>query len=144
MTGGKPADEHSAGGVVLDGDRVCVIVPRKRTASGKRALALPKGHVDPGETAIEAATREVLEETGLVCEPVRELGEVRYWYRRGGRSVRKSVVFFEFSLKGGSFEDHDDEVESVEWMPVEQALSKLTFDGERDMVARAAGSDRNA
>lgn len=137
MTGGGAADEHSAGGVVLHDGDVCVIVPRKRTATGAKALALPKGHIDPGETPVEAATREVLEETGLRCEPVRELGEVRYQYRRGGRLRDKSVIFFEFRVVGGSFDDHDDEVESVEWMAVERARSDLTFDGERDMLARA-------
>jgi 8-oxo-dGTP pyrophosphatase MutT (NUDIX family) len=139
VKGDRPADEHSAGGVVLRDDEVCVIVPKKRTASGKKALALPKGHVDPGETPIEAATREVREETGLVCEPVGELGEVRYWYRRGGRSVDKSVVFFRFRPTGGAFEDHDDEVEAVSWMPIDEALKALTFDGEREMLRRASG-----
>ena len=117
--------------------QVCVIVPTKKTANGKRALALPKGHIDPGETAIQAAQREVREETGLVCEPVRELGEVRYWYRRSAKSIHKSVVYFEFIQIGGDFSDHDDEVESAEWMPVEQALKELTFDGEREMLRLA-------
>ena len=122
MTRKGHPEEHSAGGVVLDGDRVCVIVPKQRTANGKQALALPKGHIDPGESAVEAATREVREETGLICRSVRELGEVRYWYRRQRRSVHKSVVFFEFAVEGGRFEDHDDEVERVEWMDVDSAL----------------------
>lgn len=116
---------------------VCVIVPRKRTATGKRALALPKGHIDPGETALEAAVREVREETGLDCEPIRELGVVRYGYRRGGREIAKRVDFFLLRPVGGSFDDHDDEVESVAWMPVGEALTKLTFDGEREMVELA-------
>jgi 8-oxo-dGTP pyrophosphatase MutT (NUDIX family) len=139
VTAERKADEHSAGGVVLRGDQVCVIVPKKRTADGKRALALPKGHIDPGESAIEAATREVREETGLICEPLERIGEVRYWYRRGGRSVDKSVEFFSFQQTGGSFSDHDDEVESAEWMPIEQALDELTYEGERDMLRRASG-----
>jgi len=136
---GRKPHERSAGGVVLrDGD-VCVIVPKKRTASGARALALPKGHVDPGETPIEAATREVREETGLICEPVERIGEVRYWYRRDGRSIDKSVEFFLFRQVGGDFADHDDEVEDVRWMPIEDALEALTFDGERDMLRRGSG-----
>jgi len=136
---GRRPHERSAGGVVLrDGD-VCVIVPTRRTASGKRALALPKGHLDEGETVEEAASREVREETGLEVDLIRELGEVRYWYRRGGKSIDKSVTFYEFKATGGSFEDHDDEVEDVLWMPVDEALDSLTFPGEREMLKRAAG-----
>lgn len=131
--------ERSAGGVVLDSGNVCVIVPTRRTANGKRALALPKGHIDPGESVEQTATREVREETGLEVELVRELGEVRYWYRRDGKSIDKSVTFFEFRAVGGDFADHDDEVEEVRWMPVRDALGKLTFDGERDMLRKAAG-----
>ncbi|MEI7559942.1 MAG: NUDIX hydrolase [Actinomycetes bacterium] len=140
MTYKGAPEEHSAGGVVLKDGQVCVIVPKKKTANGKSALALPKGHLDPGETALEAATREVREETGLVCELVRDLGEVTYWYRREAKSIHKSVVFFEFRQVGGDFSDHDDEVDSAEWMPVDDALDALTFEGERDMLRLAVGS----
>ena len=108
--------EFSAGGVVVRGDEVVVIVPTRRAADGSRVLALPKGHVDPGETPIQAAEREVREETGIVAEPVCELGETRYWYRRDGRTIGKSVAFFLFSYVGGDTEDHDDEVEEVRWI----------------------------
>src|SRR5271165_3018307 len=96
------AREFSAGGVVVRGDEVAVIVPTRRAADGSRVLALPKGHVDPGETSIEAAAREVHEETGIVAEPVCELGESRYWYRREGRTIAKEVVFFLFSYVEGN------------------------------------------
>src|SRR6478609_3340420 len=79
--------EFSAGGVVVRGRReVVVIVPTRRAADGSRVLALPKGHVDPGETPVQAAEREVREETGIVARPLTELGETRYWYRRDGRT----------------------------------------------------------
>ena len=93
--------EFSAGGVVVRGEEVVVIVPTRRAADGSRVLALPKGHVDPGESTIEAAEREVREETGIVAEPVCELGESRYWYRRDGRTIAKSVAFFLFSYARG-------------------------------------------
>src|ERR1700739_1925472 len=88
------AREFSAGGVVVKGGEVVVIVPTRRAADGSKVLALPKGHVDPGETPVEAAEREVREETGILAEPVRELGQTRYWYRRGGRTIGKEVSFF--------------------------------------------------
>jgi 8-oxo-dGTP pyrophosphatase MutT (NUDIX family) len=139
VTQTSPPEEHSAGGVVLKDGNVCVIVPKKRTADGRKSLALPKGHLDPGETAEKAATREVREETGLECEIVRSLGDVTYWYRRSGRSIHKMVSFYEFRQTGGDFSQHDNEVESVDWMPVEKALEALTFDGEREMLRLATG-----
>jgi 8-oxo-dGTP pyrophosphatase MutT (NUDIX family) len=129
--------EFSAGGVVVRGQEVVTIVPTRRAADGSRVLALPKGHVDPGESPIEAATREVREETGLVAEPVCELGESRYWYRRDGRTIGKTVSFFLFNHVEGSTDDHDDEVEEVRWIPLDDAEAALSHTAEREMVALA-------
>jgi 8-oxo-dGTP pyrophosphatase MutT (NUDIX family) len=139
------AREFSAGGVVVRGEQVVVIVPTRRAADGSRVLALPKGHVDPGETPIEAATREVREETGIVAEPVCELGESRYWYRRDGRTIGKTVQFFLFDHVDGDTADHDDEVEEVRWIDLREALTALSHTAEREMVELALarlGKDR--
>jgi 8-oxo-dGTP pyrophosphatase MutT (NUDIX family) len=134
--------EISAGGVVYrEGDggsvEVVVIVPTRRAPDGSPVLALPKGHVDPGETAVQAAEREVREETGIDAQLVHDLGEVRYWYRRGGRTVPKSVSFYLFSYLRGDTADHDDEVEEARWVGLEEAEGSLTHAGEREMVRRA-------
>jgi 8-oxo-dGTP pyrophosphatase MutT (NUDIX family) len=131
------AREFSAGGVVVRGEEMVVIVPTRRAADGSRVLALPKGHVDPGETPVQAAQREVREETGIVAEPVRELGETRYWYRRGGRTIGKEVQFFLFRHTGGDISEHDDEVEEVRWMAIEDAERELSHAAERDIVGLA-------
>lgn len=129
--------EFSAGGVVVRGEQVVVIVPTRRAADGSRVLALPKGHVDPGETPIEAATREVREETGIVAEPIVELGESRYWYRRDGRTIAKAVAFFLFEYRHGDIADHDDEVEEARWIALEDAQTALSHSAEREMVTLA-------
>ena len=131
------AREVSAGGVVVRGEQVVVIVPTRRASDGTRVLALPKGHVDPGETAIQAAEREVREETGIVAEPVCELGEARYWYRRDGRTIGKSVSFYLFKYLEGDIADHDDEVEEVRWIGLREAKTALTHTAEREMVGLA-------
>jgi 8-oxo-dGTP pyrophosphatase MutT (NUDIX family) len=123
--------------VLVRGGEVAVIVPTRRAADGARVLALPKGHVDPGETAIEAAGREVREETGLSGEPVCELGASRYWYRRDGRTIGKTVTFYLFDYLEGDIADHDDEVEDVRWMTLEQAEKALSHDAEREMITLA-------
>jgi 8-oxo-dGTP pyrophosphatase MutT (NUDIX family) len=136
---GRPARprERSAGGVVVRDGEVVVIVPTRRAADGSKVLCLPKGHLDPGESAEEAATREVREEAGVTAELVAELGDVRYWYRRDGRSVPKAVAFYLFRYVSGDPEDHDEEVEEARWMGLEDARSALSYPGEREMVARA-------
>ncbi len=131
------AREFSAGGVVVRGEEVVLIVPTRRAADGSRVLALPKGHVDPGETPVQAATREVREETGVVAEPVHELGESRYWYRRDGRTIGKAVVFFLFDYVEGDTADHDDEVEEVRWISLDEARTALSHAAEREMVELA-------
>ena len=119
-----------------------VIVPTRRAASGAKVLALPKGHVDPGETPVQAATREVREEAGVEADLVEELGQVRYWYQRSGMKIAKVVTFFLFEYRSGNIEDHDAEVEEARWIPLEEAARTLSYKGEREMVTRALGFRR--
>ncbi len=68
---------------------------------------------------------------------MRELGETRYWYRRDGRTIRKTVAFFLFTYVEGDTEDHDDEVEEVRWIDLEEAASAAQPRGRaRDGQAR--------
>ena len=114
-----------------------VIVPVKRAADGSSVLGLPKGHPEKGETAEQAATREVREEAGVDAELVEELGEVHYRYERKGREIAKRVAFYMFEYISGDPADHDHEIEQARWMPLEQAAQELTYEGERKMVLRA-------
>jgi 8-oxo-dGTP pyrophosphatase MutT (NUDIX family) len=139
------AEERSAGGVVVKGGDVLVIVPKRRAANGSTVLGLPKGHIDGDETAEQAAQREVREEGGVEAELLESLGDVRYRYRRGSALIDKEVRFFLFRYKSGSPEDHDHEIIEACWMALAEAAKRLTYPGEREMVARAlskTGGDR--
>lgn len=134
--GPSPA-EFSAGGVVVDGDQIVVIVPVKRGPGGRRVLGLPKGHLDGDETPAEAAAREVSEEAGVSGVLLGELGDVDYDYAPQGRPIAKRVRFFLFAYRAGDPADHDQEIERAYWMPLSEAVDALTYDGEREMVRRA-------
>ena len=54
---------------------------------------------------------------------------------RGGRRIAKVVSFYLFDYVAGELEDHDQEVERAEWMPLDEATRRLTYKGERDMAA---------
>ena len=128
--------EFSAGGVCVRRMRGRDYMAAVRVKGGT-VLALPKGHIDPGESAQQAAQRELREEAGVHGELVGKLGDVKYWYSRGGERVMKVVSFFMFRYRSGSVRDHDHEVDSAEWVRLDDAPRVLTYRGERDMADAA-------
>jgi len=106
---------------------------------GSSALALPKGHPEPGEDDAAAASREVREETGLRAEMLAPLGEIDYWFYARDQRVRvhKTVVFHLFAYRAGSLRHHDAEVERVVLVPVRELPRALTYRGEQDVARRA-------
>ena len=135
--------EFSAGGVCVRRMRGREFVAAVRVKGGT-VLALPKGHIENGETGADAAAREVREEAGVTGELVEKLGDVRYWYSRGGERVMKNVAFFLFRYRSGSVADHDHEVDSAEWVPLADAPRLLAYRGERDMAEAALSALRSA
>lgn len=132
--------EFSSGGIVIRERNGVVEVAVIRPA-GKTVTALPKGHIDPGENAEQAATREVNEETGLTATLEQKLGDVKYVYRWRGNTIFKEVAFFLFRYVSGEIDVLTDqmrkEVDRAYWLPLDEALTKLTYPGERDMANRA-------
>jgi 8-oxo-dGTP pyrophosphatase MutT (NUDIX family) len=129
--------EFSAGGLVVRRMRGRAYVAAVRVKEGT-VLALPKGHIEPGESGAETAIREVREETGIDSTMVEKLDDIRYWYTRDGARVLKVVSFFLLRYRSGSVRDYQrDEVDSAEWVPLEEAPRRLAYAGEKQM-ARAA------
>ena len=131
--------EFSAGGICVRRMKGRDYLAAVRVKRGT-VLALPKGHIDPGESAAEAARREVREEAGVTGELVEKLGDVKYWYSRDGDRVMKVVTFFLFRYVSGSVADHDHEVDSAEWVPLEDGPRLLAYRGEKQMAEAALSS----
>lgn len=150
--------ETSAGGVVLRKLRgrwyLAVIEPHmerhrkhirppriKRTPADAESIALPKGSIDPGETPDQTALREVREETGVRADMVAKLMDIRYIYVRnwGNRAkVSKTVSFYLLMYRTGRIGNiapsMQVEVRNAFWLPLDQAPSKLSYKGEREVA----------
>jgi 8-oxo-dGTP pyrophosphatase MutT (NUDIX family) len=132
--------EVSAGGVVYrrSGAGVEVILAARRTRRGDLVWGLPKGAIEDGEAAEDAAIREVREEAGLEAEIEAPLGDIRYFYVWEGVRVRKTVHFFLMRATGGDVSQHDREMEDVRWFPPAEAIRTAAYRGEREVLERAA------
>jgi bis(5'-nucleosidyl)-tetraphosphatase len=139
MGDGAPPDERTACGFVLvrDGEagvEYLSLVNRKRDEPG-----LPKGHADPGETELETARRETLEETGL--DDLRVVGDfertLRYEATKRGTTYAKRVVYFLARLRSGEVR-LSKEHSAFAWLPLGEMLATMPFDSLRGVVRDAA------
>lgn len=123
----------ASGGVVfnmINGQFRVALISR-----GKRWF-LPRGLVESGETIQSAALREVKEETGLDCEVVRKIGRFSYRFTRR-KQYLKTIHFFLLKYTGGSFRDHDSEVDRVRWFSITEAHQTLFYKKEKDILTKA-------
>ena len=110
----------------------------------KPVLCLPKGLVDPGEKPLEAALREVREETGITAVPITKLGDSKYVYVRSwsdGERVFKIVSFYLLRYDSGRIDDIAEamrvEVGRAKWVRLEDAAKLLAYRGEKQMARQA-------
>ncbi|MCR4324734.1 MAG: NUDIX domain-containing protein [Candidatus Curtissbacteria bacterium] len=116
----------SAGGIVVrdfDGEKKVLVTQH----SGHHGWDFPKGHVEKGEKSVDAAIREVEEETGVKAEVVEKVGDTKYFYDEEKEKVFKTVVYFLMKYVEEGEATTAWEVSAKEWLPVDEVEDKLTF-----------------
>lgn len=124
-----------AAGVVLwrriDGEIAVLVIHRDRHDD----YSFAKGKVDPGETLPQTAAREVCEETGYRVALAAPLSTIEYDLPDGRH---KEVHYWTAEVTDASFEAHrfepNDEVDSLEWLPLAVARERLTYERDRDVI----------
>lgn len=129
-------EEVSAGGVIVNFDEpgLPVAIIARINRGGRLEWCLPKGHPEGAESRVQAAAREIEEETGISGDVITSLGSIDYWFNVSGHRVHKTVHHFLFSATGGELtteNDPDHEAVDVAWVNIDDVGRKLSFPNER-------------
>ncbi|WP_177238703.1 NUDIX hydrolase [Pseudonocardia ammonioxydans] len=134
----RTVDETSAGGLVVHPDTGAAALIGRLDRRGRLLWSLPKGHIEAGETAEQAAVREVEEETGIIGEVLAPLGTIDFWFVAEDRRVHKTVHHYLMRALGGELSDADVEVSEVAWVPLDELEGRLAYADERRLIRHAA------
>ncbi|MBE6840451.1 MAG: NUDIX domain-containing protein [Ruminococcus sp.] len=97
--------------------------------------SFPKGHVEEGETEVETAKREIMEETSIdvIIDPTfRET--VTYSPRR---DTMKVVVYFLAKAKNVDYVPQADEISEIKWVDIVHATNILSYENDKNIVTKA-------
>jgi 8-oxo-dGTP pyrophosphatase MutT (NUDIX family) len=139
----KSTRYSAAGGVVIHAGRMLLL---DRPSRGE--VRLPKGHIDPGETAEETALRETEEESGYAdLEIVRDLGRHAVGFEYQGARVVRDEHYFLMRLRSDvqvQRDAKDDAQFRVMWVAAQDAPRLLTYAAEQEVAARACAAAEDA
>ena len=100
-------------------------------------LDTPKGHIEKGESAEEAAIRETREEAGIEVRPDGFFRDsVEYWYAEKGERIKKRITFFIAEIPYGTRIRISDEHSDHEWLNYKDAMKRLSFKDQKDLLKR--------
>lgn len=126
----------SAGGIIVrdfDGEKKVLVTQHSK----HHGWDFPKGHIELGESAQQAAVREVEEETGVKAEIIEKVGATEYFYWEEGSKVLKTVVYFLMKYIGEGKATTAFEVSDMAWLKPEEVEEKLTFKDTKQLWEKA-------
>jgi 8-oxo-dGTP pyrophosphatase MutT (NUDIX family) len=99
--------------------------------------SFPKGHLEQGELPLQAAERELLEETGLAVQSLLSVESFseKYKFSRKGALVRKTAEYFP-ALVTGVVLIQSSEIKNSQWLPLEKASELITFQEGKEISRR--------
>ena len=112
---------------------------RVKNLEGDRIWTFPKGHIEKGETAPEAALREVEEETGYRCEIVKPFERVQYYFQREDKITKKTVTWFLMTPVAKTGVHDPEEILETEWVTMEEAHKRATYKSDKKLLAKLKG-----
>ena len=129
---------RAAGGIVIrptqQGEPKIVVIHRRK----HQDWSLPKGKLESGESWLDAAVREVEEETGFRVRPVRRVGSARYADSDDrDKLVRYWLMELADGENGEGFEPNR-EVDELRWVTPGEAVELLTYSRDRMLVEKVA------
>ena len=123
--------EPTAGGVIFrHSAKDPKIIEILLIQDSKQRWTIPKGHIEEGETARQAAEREIREETGLGHMNVLDwLGRINFRYRRNSSLVLMTTEIFLVKAEGkSSYVKKEKWMASLAWLPAPAALDKIEYE----------------
>lgn len=99
----------------------------------------PKGHVEPGESMVETAMRELEEETGLTLKKIflKQAFEEKYTYHRDGKKRSKLVVYYLGLVEGGKVKIQAKEIQDYAWVTLAEAIERLAHTEIKKILLRS-------
>lgn len=127
--------EKSCGCIVIDNGKVLLI------QHNAGHWGFPKGHVEENETEVETAIREVKEETNIDVIVNEKYRYTMSYSPEDG--IEKEVVYFIASKKSDDLKNQESEVQAAEWVDLNEAVDRITFDNSKDLMRRVIEDLRN-
>lgn len=126
--------EKSCGAIIYsesDNNKKLLLIKHKYSGH----WSFPKGHVESGETEIETARREVMEETGIQFQLKEGFHEVVHYSPKP--NIKKEVVYFLGKALSEDVRVQEEEVSAAKWAPIDEADKCVTYDNDKNLIKKA-------